>query len=218
MTSTASSASGAPPGPDSTATADGRNQRRDRNRAAVVAALLSLYREGVLNPGAEEIAERAGISVRSVFRYFDDREAMARSAIVLQAEHLAPLIPVDATPDMPLDERIDRFVACRVRLLEGMGEVGRVARYRAARRPAVLAELSRIRRVLRGQIADLFGAELDVLAPADRAAALAAADVVTSWESFDLMRNDQGLTRDDAVAAMTGALARLLGPGAGPAR
>lgn len=215
MSPTASPASGAPSTPEPSAAADGRNQRRDRNRAAVVAALLSLFREGVLNPGMDEIAERAGISVRSVFRYFDDREAMARSAIVLQAEHLAPLIPVDATPDMPLAERIDRFVACRVRLVEGMGEVGRVARYRAARQPVLLAELARIRGVLRRQIADLFAAELDAQPPAERAASLAAADVVMSWESYDLMRNDQGLTRDDAVAALTSTLTRLVASGAG---
>jgi AcrR family transcriptional regulator len=212
---TASSASGATPASDAPAAPapDGRNLRRDRNRAAVVDALLSLFREGVLSPGAEEIAERAGISVRSVFRYFDDREAMARSAIALQAEFLAPLFPVDATPDMPLPERIDSFVASRVRLLEGMGEVGRVARYRAARQPVLLAELARIRRVLRRQVADLFAAELDDLPAAARVSALAAADVVMSWESFDLMRNDQGLSRDDAVATMATTLARLLEPG-----
>jgi hypothetical protein len=43
---------------------------------------------------------------------------------------------------------------------------------------------------------------------------LAAADVVVSWESFDLMHNDQGLPVDDVETAMQGALVRLLGDGA----
>ena len=71
---------------------DGRNQRRDRNRDAVVTALLELYREGQLGPSAEEIAARAGISVRSLFRYFDDVDALVRAAIARQQEHLAPLV------------------------------------------------------------------------------------------------------------------------------
>jgi len=191
---------------------DGRNQRRDRNRDAVVTALLELFREGRLGPSAEEIAARAGISVRSLFRYFDDVDALVRAAIARQQEHLAPLYALDVAPDRPLAERIEGFVAARVRLVRGMGEVGRVARTLAARQPLILAELARIRHTLRAQLADVFAPELDALPSAERRPVLAAADVVVSWESFDLMHNDQGLPVDDVEAAMRGALARMLDP------
>jgi AcrR family transcriptional regulator len=197
--------------PPDRARPDGRNRRRDRNRDAVVTALLELYREGDLAPRAEVIAERAGISARSLFRYFDDAEAMVRVAIERQQQHLAPLYALDAPVDLPLAERLDRFVAARVRLLDGMGEVGRVARTVAPRQPLVLAELARIRGRLRRQVAEVFAPELDVLAPAERRCVLAAADVLASWEARDLLRNDQGLTTDDATAAMRSGLARLLG-------
>jgi AcrR family transcriptional regulator len=210
-TATGAASSTAPP-----TSADGRNQRRDRNRDAVVESLLGLYREGNPGPSADQIAERAGISARSVFRYFDDADAMVRAAIARQQAHLAPLYALDATSDLPLAERIERFVAARMRLLEGMGEVGRVARSLAARQPLILAELARIRGTLRRQLTGLFAPQLDALAPGEREAAVAAADVVTSWESLDLMRNDQGLTREQAVAAMAAALLRLLGGDAGP--
>lgn len=197
---------------------DGRNQRRDRNREAVVTALLELYREGRLGPSADEIAARAGISVRSLFRYFDDVEALVRTAIARQQAHLAPLYALDTTPDQPVSERIERFVAARVRLLRGMGEVGRVARSLAAHQPLVLAELARIRHTLRAQLADVFAPELEALSPAERRTALAAADVVVSWEAVDLMHNDQGLPVADVEATMRAALARLLGAGAGTER
>lgn len=196
---------------------DGRNQRRDRNRDAVVTALLALFREGRLGPSAEEIAARAGISVRSLFRYFDDVDALVRAAIARQQEHLSPLYALDVAPgrplaERPLAERLERFVAARVRLVRGMGEVGRVARTLAARQPLILAELARIRHTLRAQLADVFAPELDGLPAGERRPVLAAADVVVSWESFDLMHNDQGLPVDDVEAAMRGALARLLDP------
>ena len=191
-------------------TPDGRNLRRDRNRDAVVTTLLELYREGDLNPSADTIAARAGISVRSLFRYFDDAEAMVRAAIARQQEHLAPLYALDVPSDLPLAERVERFVAARVQLLEGMGEVGRVARAFATRQPLVLAELARVRGTMRRQLDIVFADELAAL-PADRRrAASAAADVMTSWESFDLMRHDQGLARADATAAMAAALVALL--------
>ncbi len=200
---------------DTSAPPDGRNLRRDRNRDAVVTALLELYREGDLAPSAEAIAARAGISVRSLFRYFDDADAMVRAAIARQQQHLAPLYALDASPDQPLAERVDRFVAGRVRLVEGMGEVGRVARALTARQPLILAELARIRGTLRRQLSDLFAPELDALPPEQRRATLAAADVITSWESFDLMHNDQGLSREAAESAMGAALLRLLDPESG---
>ena len=189
---------------------DGRSQRRDRNRESVVTALLELYREGRLGPSADEIAARAGISVRSLFRYFEDIEALVRAAIVRQQEHVAPLYALDVPTDLPLPERLDRFVAGRLRLLQGMGEVGRVARNLAAHQPLVLAELARIRHALRGQLAEVFAPELDALPRPSAADALAAADVVASWEALDLMHNDQGLPVDVVAAAMRAALARLL--------
>jgi AcrR family transcriptional regulator len=195
---------------DATAPTDGRNLRRDRNRDAVVTALLELYRAGNLGASADEVAARAGISVRSLFRYFDDVDDLVRTAVARQQQHLAPLYALDASVAQPLAERVDRFVAGRARLLDAMGEVGRAARALAARQPLVLAELARIRGTLRRQLTQLFAAELDALAPDTRAATVAAADVVTSWEAFDLMRNDQGLSHDAATAAMAAALMRLL--------
>ncbi len=192
---------------------DGRNQRRDRNREAVVSALLELYREGNLGPSADEIAARAGISSRSLFRYFDDVDALVRAAIGRQQEHVAPLYALDIPAGAPLDERIERFVTARLRLLQGMGEVGRVARTLAAHQPLILAELARIRHTLRVQLAQTFAPELDAFTPRDRQVTLAAADVIVSWEALDLMHNDQGLPVDQVEEAMRGGLARLLAAG-----
>src|SRR6185437_733480 len=78
-----------PPGVDSTgagaagvdSAGDGRRLRRDRNRMAVVDALLDLYGESNLRPSTAEIADRAGLSHRSLFRYFDDFDDLCREAI-----------------------------------------------------------------------------------------------------------------------------------------
>ena len=193
------------------AASDGRNRRRDRNRDAVVTALLELYREGDPAPRAEQIAARAGLSPRSLFRYFDDVEAMVRAAIERQQQHIAPLFRVDVPTDLPLDERIDRFVTARLRLIEGMGEVGRVARTLAPRQPLILAELAGIRRRLRHQLAEAFAPELDALPTVERRQVLATADVMTSWEARDLMHNDQGLPLDEVADAIRDGLRRLLG-------
>ena len=193
------------------AATDGRHLRRDRNREAVVTALLELYRDGDLQPSTDDIARRAGISARSVFRYFDDSDALVRTAIARQQEHLAPLYALTVGPDTPVRERIAGFVAQRVALLEGMGPVGLLARSAAPRQPRIAAELERIRGVLRGQVAELFAPELAGRSKADAAATLAMLDVLGSWESYHLLRDDQKLSRPVAVGAITTAIARLLG-------
>jgi TetR/AcrR family transcriptional regulator of autoinduction and epiphytic fitness len=191
---------------------DGRARRRERNRDAVVTALLELYREGRLQPSVEEVAARAGISVRSVFRYFDDTEAMVRAGIARQQQHLAPLYALEVPAGAPFPERLRSFVRARTRLLAAMGAVGRVARALAIRQPLVEAELTRIRQRLRDQLTEVFAAEIAALPPAERDAAVAAADVAASWEAYHLMTDDQGLTPEQATEAMARALARLLAP------
>lgn len=189
---------------------DGRHRRREANREAVVEALLQLYREGRLVPSSEEIAERAGISARSLFRYFDDADAMVRTAIARQQQHLAPLFEHDATPAQPLAERIQRFVASRTRLLAEMGSVGRLARARSIAQPLLEVELERIRSALRAQLAELFAEELARREARDARVTLAALDVATSWEAYDLLRNDQGLSAAEAEGAIATAVRRML--------
>ncbi len=197
---------------------DGRTARRERNREAVVTALLDLYRDGVLTPSADEIASRAGVSAHSLFRYFADVDDLASEAVARQQQHLTPLLALDLDPAAPLAERIDAFVAARIRLLTGMGEVGRVARFRAAQQPVVAAGLRRVRRALREQVAVVLGPALADRDEAERQALLAAADVLCSWEAHDLMRTDQGLDESATAAAMVLALRRLLADAPHPAR
>ena len=192
---------------------DGRRQRRDRNREAVVEALLALYREGNLTPSADEIAERAGISARSLFRYFDDVDGLVRTAVARQQEHLAPLYALGTSIEEPLEPRIEAFVAGRVRLLEAMGPVGEVARSVQARQPVIASELRRIRAALRRQVTGLFADALAAVPPADRSAVEASLDVVTSWEAHHLLRQDQGLSRAAASRAMATSVRRLLAAG-----
>ena len=77
---------------------DGRSARSQRTRNAVVDALLDLNREGNLRPTAREIAERANVSLRSVYVHFDDLEDLFLAAAKRHAELVSGmLIEVPAT-------------------------------------------------------------------------------------------------------------------------
>jgi AcrR family transcriptional regulator len=196
---------------DGARTTDGRQLRRRRNREAVVEALLDLYRDGNLRPGSEEIAARSGLSPRSLFRYFDDVDDLTRTAMRRQEQRAHHLVAVDAGPDDPLEAKVEALVNQRFRLFDAVGQAAAVARLRAPFQAVLAAEVRQNRSFLRSQIAALFAPELADLG-AEGSGALATADVLTSFESCQLLLDDQGLAIPRAKAAVAVALLAVLGP------
>ena len=93
---------------------DGRTMRRTRNRSSVINALLELIQEGDFEPGASAIAERAGVSHRSVFRYFDDLGDLVRTAVTQQFEQANELAEIPHLGEGSTNDRIERYVAARI--------------------------------------------------------------------------------------------------------
>jgi AcrR family transcriptional regulator len=186
--------------------ADGRRLRREQNREAVLDALVQLFREGVYQPSSNDIAERAGLSPRSLFRYFDDVDDLNRAAIDRQLAAARPLLELGVGPSAPTSEKIEQLVEARVRLFETIAPAARAARVCAHRHPVIAAQLRESRSYLRNQLRRLFSVELG----GDRIALLSAIDALCSFETYELLHGDQGLSRSKTVATLTGALTTLL--------
>jgi AcrR family transcriptional regulator len=190
---------------------DGRRLRREQNREAVMDALVSLFREGVYEPGSNEIAERAGLSPRSLFRYFDDVDDLSRAAIDRQLSAARPLLDVGIGADAPTRAKIEHLVAARIELFDTIAPAARAARVCAHRHPVVAAQLRDGRAYLRRQVAHAFATELH----GDRATLLPAVDALTSFETYDLLRSDQRMSRARTESVLVDALGKLLGASRG---
>ena len=86
---------------------DGRSARAERTRTAIVDALISLLEEGDLQPTANRIADRAGISLRLIYHHFGDLESLYRAvghAHQRAADRAHPEASVSTCPSI---ERID---------------------------------------------------------------------------------------------------------------
>lgn len=128
---------------------DGRRERGARNKEAVVSALLELYSQGEVQPPAARIAEIAGVSERSVFRYFDDMEDLASCAITVQWERVRDLYEtLDGSGD--LTQRINSIIDHRLKLYDKVGSVMRVAVV-AASKSQVVAMAVKERRLIMGR-------------------------------------------------------------------
>lgn len=185
---------------------DGRVVRGLRTRSAIVEALLDLLTEGEPSPTTAEIAERAGVSVRSLFQHFDDLESLYADLAQEQGRRVAPLFePLEASGD--LDQRIRVLVAQRQEFFETVAPVRRVVVIRATASPVLMERLVTATELLRGQITDLFGAELEA---SGDPTLLEQLDAVASFDTWDRMRRWQGLGTAEAADVLTTMLRRLL--------
>jgi AcrR family transcriptional regulator len=197
---------------------DGRRASRDRNLNAVVDALLDLFNEGNLRPGADEIAARSGVSRRSVFRYFDALDELNRVAIARQQARVLHLVEIAQAGQGTLEERIDRLVQQRQRLFTAIGPVARVSRLRAPFHPVLAEELEQSRRFLRRQAERQFEPELSSLSRGERSSAAAALDVLTSFETYELLVIGRGMSARQAGDVMRHGLRALFAPASRRAR
>ncbi|MEV6770008.1 TetR/AcrR family transcriptional regulator [Nocardia sp. NPDC051030] len=86
-----------------------RRRNPEQTRKAIVDALLEELKNGRFAPGAKDIAERAGISERSVFVHFQSLDDIRQAVVEAQSDYVETLI-VTPDPTLPLDKRIDAVV------------------------------------------------------------------------------------------------------------
>jgi AcrR family transcriptional regulator len=193
------------------AAVDGRRARRERGRVAVVDAMVDLIQEGVVPPGADAVAERAGVSVASVFRYFDGLADLQEAAMVRYFERYRERFEVPGLGEGDLDDRIERLVRARLALYPATEPVARLIRARSIEHPTLARGLGDIRGRLAAQVASHFAPELASRTPAAAAALAGTIATLTSFEAWDQLHHDLHRTRSQIQRAWITALVALLG-------
>lgn len=188
---------------------DGRTAGRERNLLAVVDALLDLYAEGELRPAADAVAKRAGISRRSVFRYFDDLDDLNRTAFARQLERVWPLVELPGMGEGSLEARIATIAAQRATLYAAIAPVARVTRLRAPYHKVIGEELALNRKGLSRQVQRHFQAELTTLPASESSSLFAAVDALLSFETYDFLVATRGSDSEEVRAMLVFGLNRL---------
>ncbi|MEU8299979.1 TetR/AcrR family transcriptional regulator [Micromonospora sp. NPDC048909] len=187
---------------------DGRTARAERTRAAIVEAHLALISEGDLRPTGERIAERAGISLRTLWTNFKDMETLfeASGAEVLRQQDAAHRT---ISPALPLARRVDAYCRQRARLLQLIAPSARAAQMREP----VSDQLHRNRLKHIGRVRDeveaLFAGELPPSGPG-RKQLVDAIVAASMWPAWSMLRDGLGLGVDQARAVMARTVGALL--------
>jgi TetR/AcrR family transcriptional regulator of autoinduction and epiphytic fitness len=189
---------------------DGRTRRSLRTRDAIVDATIALVEDGDLRPTAPRVAERAGVSVRSVFQHFDDLETLHASVAERLVERVSQLVvPID--PALAFADRLAQFVRQRGQLLEAVTPIRRAAAVHGPFSTEITARLRDGQAFLRRELEAAFAPELDTVGP-DRGEVLDAVDAALSWAVWEGLRAGLGRSVDQARAVVTRLVAGLLQP------
>ncbi|MFF5727530.1 TetR/AcrR family transcriptional regulator [[Kitasatospora] papulosa] len=199
--------------------AAGREPRRrrdpERTRAVLLDALLELLAEGTGEPTRKAVAERAGVSERSVFVHFTDREALYVAAAERQAERwqaLAEPVP----PGWRTERKVDALLTQRGRMYEVMTPIRRIGLALEPESAGLRLVMARGDEWFRDDLAAMFAPELRGEPEAQRPGGLLdCVEAAASWAVWDHLRTRRGLSGETARAAMGLTLRALLGGATG---
>ncbi|MEM7434175.1 MAG: TetR/AcrR family transcriptional regulator [Myxococcota bacterium] len=180
---------------------DGRKQRAERHKEAVLRALLRVVREQGQVPTVADLAERAGVSRRTVFRLFDDMESLHVAATALQRSEVIERFPPPFPLGQSLDKRVALLVSHRAGVYEFIRPLRRVAEALKEQSTFVLNDIAQTHRELQMHAVLMVG---DALAtePGARQRAESALGLATGFSSWRASREEAGLSVDDAKGVM----------------
>lgn len=184
---------------------DGRRRRSQDSRARIVSAMLELVHAGDINPGAEQVASRANVGLRTVFRHFSDMESLyAEMAQAIEAE----MMKVVESPftGATWRERIVEMIARRTAVYDRIYPFRRAADVH--RHQSRILQLAHERMNAIGR--DLIKRDL----PAEQArdqGLLDTVDLLLSFEAWNRLRREQDLTPRRAREVLEQAVRRTIG-------
>jgi TetR/AcrR family transcriptional regulator of autoinduction and epiphytic fitness len=191
--------------------ADGRAARSHRTRQAIISAMRALHAEGDLRPTAPRIAERAGVSLRTVWQQFADKEELLVEAVRRDRDILRSLA-ARIDPGQPLPARVDQFTSQRAAILEEMTPTWRAARLEEPFSEQLRQDRKRKLAGGRAELELVFGTELASLAGRERDELADALNAISIWSYWESLRSDLALSpsraRDVLRATFRAILAR----------
>lgn len=175
---------------------DGRVRRSERSREAIVSALYDLIGAGTLQPTAQQVADHAGVGIRSVFRHFSEMESLY-AAMVGRIQQQALDIMSSGDRSGTLAHRATSMVQQRARLFERIAPYKRSADTLRWRSSFLRERHARMQRALRADM-------LNWLPELRRSPSemVEAVDLATSFDAWNRLRGDRQVSQKLAVATI----------------
>jgi AcrR family transcriptional regulator len=176
--------------------ADGRRARSVVSRSRIIKAIVELVAEGDPDPSAATVADRTGISLRTVFRHFEEKDAILNAIDDLLVAAYQPLLAAPFSSDNwkdQLTELIER--RCAINEAAAIFRISAVMqRYRS---PFVATKYRHLYAAEKRMLDAVLPMELQTSTKAGREILIAC-----SFDSWRLLRQDEELSAEQTIAAI----------------
>ncbi|MDI1366137.1 MAG: TetR/AcrR family transcriptional regulator [bacterium] len=184
--------------------ADGRRRRGQNNRASIVAAMLEIIRTGDMSPSADQVAARADVGLRTVFRHFKDMDSLYSEMSVVIEDELRAIV---GTPFRSTDwkDRVLELVDRRAFAFEKIAPFKHASEAYRHRSRFLSEDSGKLVSALRKILVRELRAPL-----VDDPLKVEALDLLLSFEAWSRLRREQGLSIEKAAEVLRSAVSRLL--------
>lgn len=183
---------------------DGRNLRSKRSREAIVDAVRQLVAEGNLEPTSRQISERAGVTMRTLFRQFQEITTLYREIFAAQEADIIANLQMDIATDdwrANLDNLLERRATGFEQFLPYILSTQTLRHRYPLIEEDAQDKIKGMREVLRGILPK------DVV---DNHNAFAALENQLSWSTWTNLRQDQGLSTKQSVTIIRETIGAIL--------
>ncbi|QLY33203.1 TetR/AcrR family transcriptional regulator [Nocardia huaxiensis] len=188
-----------------------RRRNPEQTRKAIVDALLTAIKDGRFIPTAKDIADRAGVSERSIFVHFPGRNDLRVAAVEAQSDLVESLV-VTPDPALPLEERITAVLGQSEAIFAAQRNPRLLGLLESQSIPAIDERMRLTDNRIREALARTFGPELTRGGETD-AELLDLVEATVGWAYRHQLMDRRGLSQAEASRAITRALRALFAAG-----
>ncbi len=185
-------------------TTDGRRARGERSRQRIIEAIIDLMRSGNMHPGAADVAQSSGVSLRTVFRHFDDIDSLYREMAQVIESEVRPQTNAPFEADT-WRGRMDEMITRRAAIYEHIMPLKVGADLRRFQSSFLADDHARFCELERAALAAILPAAVK-----NDPITLAALDMSLSFTSWRRLRQDMGLDAAKTEAVLRHSVNRLL--------
>lgn len=190
--------------PEDDEQADGRRLRSSRSRERIVHAMIELVRAGEMSPAAARVAEKANVGLRTVFRHFEEMETLNREISAVIESEIMPLIekPFEGKGwRAQFNDLLDRRAHIYERIMP-LKVAGSIQRFRSK---FLMEDYNRFLRMEREGLKRVLPQKI-----MSDTVLFHAIEMMTGFQAWRRLRQDQGLSPKDALNVLRFAIDRLL--------
>ncbi len=185
-------------------TPDGRTLRTERSRKLIIDAMLALVEEGNLIPTAQQVADRADVVIRTVFRHFSEMENLYTELDASLRDSYENLF-LGGDRSGSLEERVLHAVECHANAYTKLSPIILSSSSQAWRWPVLRKNYARNQRGLRNDL-DNWLPELKETSSETRDAI----DAIASFEFWHRLQSHQGLSKKASITLINKLIVGLL--------